>query len=384
MYRRLKLTIGIVAALAAGTTVAGSVESSWQRNLPVGALRYVSIENLSGDIEIVPATNDQIEISAVRKVTGANESRCAELVEQLVIETRKSSGQLTISSTPLRDRSYESAIDYTISIPATVSVRVATERGNVAVSDREGEVAVRTGEGDIEVSNCNNELDAKSRFGNIIVESTTTNATLETERGNIDLYLPQFDRGRIRVKSNEGSVQLHLPDGISANVSARTNNGRVMNGPFSGTLLTNGTGTYTSGRFGYGDGSLIVETGSGTILFDRYRTEPVAQASPPSSTPTAATSSTVVVHEYRTVVRDCYPRFHHFRHYRYRPPSIIVGFPPVHIEVGRPRARHDDWFWNWEHRDRDRDHGRRDDHGRGRDCDRRDRDDRNRHWWERR
>lgn len=332
---------------------ASSATSTFDRDITANGIRTVSISNPNGDIELLTGSGSDISIHAVKKVTGEIDERCEQLVNDLEIQLQRSSIALDISLASFHHIGYEPSIEYTIILPASVDVRAETENGNIACRDRNGDLKFESEQGDIELSNCTGRLDVTTNSGHVTMESPVESGYLKTKNGDMDLYVSLASNGRLTAKSTNGSIKIHFPDDISSMVTARSSNGTVLTGPYEGVLAMNGRQSVASGKLGFGEGTIVVETVNGNVTFDVFHSQPEV------STPTVITQ---VIHE-RPVIHEtyvdvfgspCYPRFHHFWR-PWRPIEIVIGNP---FHGPRPPD------WGRHHRD-----NRRDDH-------RRDRDDR--------
>ncbi len=371
------LTLSIVALTISLSSLAFAAEAqtTFDKELSVGNIRYFTLTNSNGDVEILPSSDNRITIHATKKIIGPVSDLCDNYLNELQIHVVNSASGIDIKSSQFNRSDYDGSIEYSITVPDEVQLKVTSVSGNIVCRDRKADIQFQTTNGDIELANCFGKLTTTTMNGNITIDGATSDATIRTTNGELNLYLALDDNGRIKAKTENGSIHLQLPDNVSSMVSARTDYGTVSSGYFGSSLSINPRQTYASGRLGNGDGTILVETRSGSIYLDTYD----------QNRSTVASNKTVIVHTERPIVeervvriidRPCYPPFHHFRH-PWRPASI--SFPLFRIVLGDRHPHHPAPFVFNSHRDRperhDNDRGRAGSH----DNDRRRRDDDRRH-----
>ncbi|MDK9700052.1 MAG: DUF4097 domain-containing protein [bacterium] len=346
----------VFAGLFATTpSLAGEATTTTEREVSAAGIRRLQIDNRNGDIEILTTTDGKIELHAITKISGFSDRECEQLANESSIDMKRSGITLEIQSSRWRSDSYERSITYTLLVPPELDITAETESGNIACRDLDGDIDLASTSGDLEILNCTGKLNGSTTDGDITVESSSREAYFESVSGDCDLFVALPSNGRMRVNTTNGAVKIHLAGDVNATISARTANGIISCGSFAEAISINRNRTYASGRLGYGEGAVIVETVNGSISFDTFHPQPVAQAAV-SSEPTVIYKTTPVIVEHRYINSygdPCSPRFRHVWR-----PWRTVHIPPLRIVFGpRHHDRHDDhgWHRDRDHRDRDRD-----------------------------
>jgi DUF4097 and DUF4098 domain-containing protein YvlB len=282
----------------------------------IGRDGRVSISNISGDIAVTAASGDEVSVEAVKRVRG-DQSQLA----SVRIEVDSGPGRVDIRT--LHDgRNDRASVDYTVTVPAGVtldahsvsgsikvtgirgSIRTETISGNVTATDTPRLASARSVSGNITVSGVTDgdSLTAGSVSGNVSVRSVKVRS-LETSSVSGDLGMADITCERLTAKSVSGGVEytgtIDKGGSYDFNVHSGTIRlalanpaGFVLNGnSFSGTVrselpLTIGGDSSMSDRnrrgrrdpmnnhsirATYGDGSATVtaRTFSGDIILSR-------------------------------------------------------------------------------------------------------------------
>lgn len=113
-------------------------------------------------------------------------------------------------------------VDYTVEVPARLTVEGETSKGDVNLSEV-GPVDLRTGSGDVTLEGVAGEVKARTSNGNIDGKDLRgSRIDAETSNGEIDLTPGKaLD---IRAKTTNGGLTLNLPDS-SYRISVKTGNG---------------------------------------------------------------------------------------------------------------------------------------------------------------
>jgi len=166
-------------------------------------------------------------------------------------------------------------------------VDVDTGSGSVVVEDVEGEVKVDTGSGEVEISGIRgNRVFVNTGSGSVTgsgveaesLEIDTGSGSVELDRvsaaeisvdtgsGEVELSLLS-DVDRLMVDTGSGGVVIEVPEELGALVEIDTGSGGIqVDVPFSAVESKR---SYLRGRLGDGEGTILIETGSGGVRLRR-------------------------------------------------------------------------------------------------------------------
>jgi hypothetical protein len=132
-------------------------------------------------------------------------------------------------------------VDYTMRVPADVSLVTRTSTGDVSVSGLRGDLALSTSTGDIRLTGASRALSLHTSTGDITA-SKVTSSEVDANVSTGDVTLG-FDRTPTSVHANTstGDVRISVPSGDPYRVQVSTNTGdtdiRVVQDPTSTNLI---------------------------------------------------------------------------------------------------------------------------------------------------
>lgn len=258
----------------------------------------LEVSNFSGEVVIRGWDRDAVRIEAEHSDRDTVDIRTID--QRLVVRGRSRSGNAR-------------SLDYTISVPRWMAVRVTgtysdvtmdgvggdvtveTNRGDVTVNGGSGFVSLTSVQGQISLTNAKGRIDVSSvnegiRLSEINgdISAETTNGGIFMERidsQNVDVYAvngslsyegPIRDKGTYRLTTHNGTIHLVVPEKTNAAISVRT-----YNGGFRSTFPVKAEDQNTRRRFSltFGNGSARVELESfnGSIALRRPG-EPIPQS----------------------------------------------------------------------------------------------------------
>ena len=247
----------------------------------------LTVENFGGDVVVRTWARDEVRVRA-------SHGRRTKVI------VRTTAAGVVIRA----DQSAPGSVDYQISIPTWMSVRVSgtyafidveagdgeviaeTTRGDVTVKGGAGTVTAKSIMGDVVVENANGRVTASSVnegvrltgvSGDIIVESSNgdirmsriqaTSVDASTINGDITFEGPPADRGRYRFATHNGDIVADVPPASSVTFHVRSYQGRLLTsldlqGPPRSEVRRGRRTTYTLGA---GSAEMELETFGGTI-----------------------------------------------------------------------------------------------------------------------
>jgi hypothetical protein len=259
----------------------------------------LSLDNFAGEINIRAWDRDAVRVQA------RHTSRTRIAVRP------NAAGVLVISSS---GQGAPGAIDYDVSVPAWMDVKVEgtyayigvegtqssvaaeTVRGDIVIKGRaatvsaksvEGEVVLEGVRGRVTASSVNQGVTISGASGDLAVETVnghvaltnieSANVEVGSVNGNIRYDGSASPNGKVRLSTHNGNISVAVPESASAAFTVRTYNGSV-----NATLPLKGGGDVRRGRrvvytLGNGDADFELETFNGTIQLRKR-----GESNPPS------------------------------------------------------------------------------------------------------
>ena len=263
-------------------------EDSFEADLAGAEL--VSITIVNGPITIETWDRDRVEIEVHERVKARDEEEAEELADEIRLIGNPQGSELAIEldygDFYHRRRNYYCELE--VRLPRTVSLRLRTTNGSIAVPEMDGDVHADTTNGHISLDGCGGDAALVSTNGNINaagvegeLRAETTNGDLELEtaagpvrgdstNGNITLRLTDVLDGDVELDTTNGSVTLIVTPGCSFRIIADTTNGHVSDSlsddEFDGEY--NRRRTRLEGRYGDGRHLIRLDTTTGSIRIE--------------------------------------------------------------------------------------------------------------------
>jgi hypothetical protein len=232
----------------------------------------LTVENFGGEVVVRTWPRDEVRVQA-------SHGRRAK------IAVRTTAAGVVVSA----DQSAPGSVDYRISIPAWMSVRVNGTYAFIDIEAGEGEVVAETTRGDVIVKGGSGTVTAKSIMGDVVVENAkgrvtassvnedvrltgvsgdiivesnngdiqmsnirATSIDASTINGDITFEGPPADRGRYRFATHNGDIVADVPPASSVTFDVRSYQGRLMTnldlqGPPRSEVQRGRRSTYTLG-----------------------------------------------------------------------------------------------------------------------------------------
>ena len=285
MIKVVMLSLMATAALGA---------ESVNKTLDAAADGDVSIENVSGSVEVRGWSRNQVE------VTGELGSG----VEELIFE--RDGDEVIIKVKLRRNSSRSGGSDLAINVPEASSLRINTVSADIDVEDVQGEQRLESVSGDIETAVFGSEVEAESVSGDIEVagdnqvidasfhtvsgdieienlsgelrsesvngEISVINGSFErisgdTVNGDIVFHVGLLDDGRMDIETINGAVDVDFGGDVSARFDIETFNGSIRNcfGPESVRTSKYAPGRELSFTEGGGSARVSIQTLNGSV-----------------------------------------------------------------------------------------------------------------------
>ena len=226
----------------------------------VGADGALDLAGISGDVRVTGGSGNEIRIEAVKRVRHRSADEAKRLLQDLRIEMTNVNGRVEVRTLYPRRGSYgerglSARVDYTVAVPAGVTVSVKSISGDVVVSGVRGEVRAETVSGDVSVESAPNLAVARTVSGNVLardvggagtmVLGTISGSVIATglrvrvvEAGSVsgDVKLSGTQVERASAKSVSGSIEFDAPFAKGGRYEFTTHSGNVR------IVVSGGTG----------------------------------------------------------------------------------------------------------------------------------------------
>jgi DUF4097 and DUF4098 domain-containing protein YvlB len=276
--------VGAPAQVAAQSAAAPRSQlgmTTTDKTVDVARGARLTLDNQAGEVVVRTWDRDAVRVQA------RHSSR-----EQ--VDVSVSDGQVRIRSARNGRWGARGSIDYELTVPAWMPVRLSgtylfatlegvqgevsaeTVQGDVTVKGGSGQITARSVEGVVAVSDAKGRIEARSVDGDVTITGSTGDIVADTTDGairitgsaatSIDASTVDGDivfdgavssEGQYRFVTHDGDVYLRVPENTSATVSIRTYEGR-----FTSTYPVQLSGDYKRGRrvsFTLGGGAATVE-----------------------------------------------------------------------------------------------------------------------------
>jgi DUF4097 and DUF4098 domain-containing protein YvlB len=292
----LRVAIVAVALLCAAPALAQTpAAAATDRTVPVAKGSRLTIANDAGEVVIKAWNQDSLRVRASHSDRSAVDIQTA----ANVISIRSRRGQSHIS------------IDYEISAPAWLPIKVTGQFAYIAVEGAQSEVTAETIRGDIVIRGAAGPVTAKSIHGEIIIEdsrgritattvnediriagasgeivaeTTNGNITLETiGAGTVDVSTVNGDvrvgsslpaGARVRVETHNGDITMIVPETAGATFTVRTYRGDLQSNLPTKVVEEPRRGRRAVYTLGNGGADVELQSFGGTIRLRRPGTVP--------------------------------------------------------------------------------------------------------------
>jgi len=291
------LTVVLLCAASAfaQTPAAAGPGATTDKTVPVAKGSRLTVSNDAGEVVIKTWNQESLRVRASHS-------------DRVSVDIQNTASIISIRSRSTQGRA---TVDYEITAPAWLPIKVSGQFPYIGVEGSQNEVSAETVRGDIVIKGGSGSVTAKSIHGEIIIEdargrvsATTVNEGIRiagttgeivAETTNGDIVLERIGAGMVDVSTVNGDVRAETTLPAGAKVRVETHNGditmivpentgatftvRTHSGDFHSNLPTKTVGEPRRGRrtiYTLGDGGADVELQSfgGTIRLRRPGTVP--------------------------------------------------------------------------------------------------------------
>ena len=215
----------------------------FSEEVPVVNHTQFNLTSKNGEITItgVPGANS-VMITGVKRVQSESAQDAKEQLQALKVNVQDLTNEVRVDTDqPLDTRGRKYIVDYTITVPRFLKIRVNNMNGNVTLASIDN---------DVTVTNFNGNVTLRKILGSALID--LFNGTIV---GEVNLPL----NGVINMKTLNGNIDLSVPASTSAELSATVSSGNIS---VSNLVLQNEdkTSTSLSGTLGSGQGTITLKT----------------------------------------------------------------------------------------------------------------------------
>ena len=283
----MRTSILALAALGAAATLTaqGRPDFEFRRELASG--KRLVVQNIIGDVQVTGGSGRTVEVTAVKKAGRYGEPEdvtveTIELGDGIAICVRYpgqrsrrgeggngEGGKNPCSSSSNWNGNHDrndTQLNFTIRVPAGLTLRIGTVSGDLTASNLDGELELSSVSGDVRLDGGRGQrIELETVSGDVdLLDVRAREVAGNTVSGEVTFRGPILDSGTYEFTTTSGDISLGIPERPNATLSAATFSGR-----FSSDLET----TQQSGRhrrrhsatWGSGSAKLDVESLSGDI-----------------------------------------------------------------------------------------------------------------------
>jgi hypothetical protein len=187
----------------------GKAVDEWVRTYTLPANGRVEIENVNGQIEVLPAPGRDVEVRAEREARFHSEEAAREALKKVEMGEEVTPGRVRIAARTSGGGFGDFGrvtVKYTVRVPAGLTVAMKTRNGGIRVED------------------VNGAIEASSTNGGITVDGLSGSLDVTVVNGGVRADLAEV-KGDVRVTSTNGGIRLDLPTDVKADLSATWVNG---------------------------------------------------------------------------------------------------------------------------------------------------------------
>jgi len=224
-------------------------EKTEQLSAPLEAGQTLHLQNNVGEITVTGAdvTSCDVtscDVTATITAKASTEEKAEKLAEQVKIKLQPSADKLSVKVEKPKETSNRSiAIDFNITVPKQTALQLATNVGEIRITNITKPIEAETNVGTITCRQITGDTGLTTNVGEITVAYSDTspsvcNANIRTDIGEINFDAPPGLSAQVRASVNIGSIQTDLPLTVTGKIN-KSLSGTVGKGEGKVTLRTN-------------------------------------------------------------------------------------------------------------------------------------------------
>jgi hypothetical protein len=252
------MLMGFYSAESAGRE---KYEEKFERTVKLAKGGHVSLDNISGSIEVKSWNKAEVKIDALKTSRASSLSQAKENAAEVKIVVKKEGNTLRIKTEypkrrGSRRRRSSVSVHYKLWVPSKASVRIDSISGSVEMENIGGEVKVDVTSGSVTINKAAKGVDCDIISGNLKLQDIEGDAYLKTVSGKIKV---ERIKGSIEAETTSGGIEMRKVTG------AKTIRGKVLSGSivYDGDINPNGRYTLQTHS---GSIRMFISSGSGFEL----------------------------------------------------------------------------------------------------------------------
>jgi DUF4097 and DUF4098 domain-containing protein YvlB len=225
MRPRISIVCAAGVLLIAANAVAADivVTERLQKEVSLALGGSLWLDNPYGSIEVIGIEGSSASMTVVKTTTGVDRAAVNEGREQIIIGVEGDPSVRLIRTIvpPMRSERWSSSVSYTLRVPRTVHVKVATK-----VADQ------------IRISNIRGNVTVKAFAGTIVLDGVSGASIIDTTNGRVIYLYHQKPVAHAQIQAVNADIEISVPRDSNLNWVANTLRGDAMtNLPIRADLL---------------------------------------------------------------------------------------------------------------------------------------------------
>lgn len=208
-----------------------------KKTFSAGAAGTLEMRNIAGDVTVQAWPQNSVEIIETLRMDVFTEEEAKRVREASEASYSQSGNRVVVEGQDRSRRSVDS--DFKVNVPATFSVDISTEGGDLSVYRIKGATNLRTAGGDIDLIETGGTVRANTSGGDVTARDADGDMVLKTSGGDLEL---ESIKGTLDARTSGGNITLHAANksvnlntsggdieisDVEGSVSARTSGGNI-------------------------------------------------------------------------------------------------------------------------------------------------------------
>jgi len=241
--KRIGMNKAVVIAVFGVFLLAGSLaardtyEEKFDRTEALDRNGRVSLENISGTIEVRSWDKAEVRIDALKVSKASSRDQAKENAGLVRIEVVKEGGVLRIETKyperRFRGNNLSVSVNYVLTIPDQASLRVKNVSGDIDVQKIGGDLDIDEVSGGVRIAGAAKTVDCKTVSGGIDCETEILPSgrySFDALSGGITLLLPASAAFEVEAETFSGHIATDFPVVVSGKISPKELRGTVGTG----------------------------------------------------------------------------------------------------------------------------------------------------------
>ncbi len=210
------------------STAFGSAKESAEKELILSAdgLSGINLKTQVGDVSVTGGNSNDVLIHAVVTTRGSDPENAKERAEGIDVIHEIEDGWLVVKDSGTKMQiTGPYSVDYTVTVPRKLEVKLQTMEGDVAIRSLDGAISINNYSGDIHCKECSESIKVNTKSGDIEIESFTGVVMLRTLSG--DITMSDVVSGTVSCNSLSGDIEGALNPVAGADISVKTLSGDI-------------------------------------------------------------------------------------------------------------------------------------------------------------